>query len=128
MYIQDYDPTYFPAFPVAEIGINKVEDRPEQEVILTALVDSGSDGTIIPFEYLKAIGAEYVNSGFIRGVTGARNSVDIYAIKLRIGTYKLSSVRVVADEQNHETILGRNVLNHFVVTLNGLASITEISD
>lgn len=68
MYIRDYDSTYFPAFPVAEIGINRVEDRPANEIVLTALVDSGSDGTIIPFEHLEAIGAEYVNSGFMRAL------------------------------------------------------------
>ncbi|MDQ3249841.1 MAG: retroviral-like aspartic protease family protein [Chloroflexota bacterium] len=128
MYIYDYDSSYFPAVPVAEIGPNKVGAGPEAEMVLIALLDSGADGTIVPVAHLETMDAEYVNSGFMRGVTGGRSSVDIYAVTLRIGAYKLSSVRVVADEQNQETILGRNVLNRFIVTLNGLAGVTEISD
>jgi hypothetical protein len=34
---------------------------------------------------------------------------------------------VVADPQNEGVILGRNVLNPFIVTLNGLANVVEIS-
>ena len=35
-------------------------------------------------------------------------------------------MRVVVDKCRDELIIGRNVLNQFIVTLNGLAVVTEI--
>jgi hypothetical protein len=45
---------------------------------------------------------------------------------VQIGSYSLFA-RVVGDEINSEIIIGRDILNQFIVTLNGLASIVEIS-
>jgi hypothetical protein len=53
--------------------------------------------------------------------------VDIYEVSLRVGSYMVSKVYAVADKRNAEVILGRDVLNQFIVTLNGLASTVEIS-
>jgi hypothetical protein len=39
----------------------------------------------------------------------------------------LGALRVVAGAEGDEIILGRNVLNQLVVTLNGLANAVEIS-
>lgn len=39
----------------------------------------------------------------------------------------LNRVDVIADRQGAEAILGRDVLNQFIVTLNGLASMIEIT-
>ena len=46
-------------------------------------------------------------------------------IKIEIGPYEFFGTRVIGDEQNR-TILGRNVLNQLLVTLNGLANTLEI--
>ena len=40
---------------------------------------------------------------------------------------RFGKVYAVADPQNNEIVLGRDVLNQFMVTLNGLASAVEIS-
>ena len=54
-----YDNSYDPAMPVMTIGLSPSgEDVPRQE--LTALIDSGADGTILPIHMLKAAGARYV--------------------------------------------------------------------
>jgi hypothetical protein len=37
-------------------------------------------------------------------------------------------IQVVGDTEGEEAILGRDVLNQLIVTLNGLASVVEISD
>ncbi len=52
--------------------------------------------------------------------------VDIYLATLQIGENWVHSVRVIAVE-GKEAVLGRNVLNHLVITLDGLAEVTEIS-
>jgi hypothetical protein len=57
---------------------------------------------------------------------GESQVADIYLVSLRIGSHLLGAVRVVAGLEGEEIILGRNVLNQLVVTLNGLASTVEI--
>jgi hypothetical protein len=45
---------------------------------------------------------------------------------MKIDRYLLTAVRVVGDEFGHEIILGRNVLNHLRILLDGPASIMEL--
>jgi hypothetical protein len=50
----------------------------------------------------------------------------VYLVGLRVGTRLVRGLCVVAAPEQSEVILGHNALNHLVVTLNGLAGITEI--
>jgi hypothetical protein len=56
-----------------------------------------------------------------------RRLVDLYVISLRIGSYEQSALAVVGGLDTKEAIVGCDVLNHFIVTLNGLAGVTEIT-
>lgn len=93
---------------------------------LVALIDSGADGCIVPARYLKAIDAEHVRKARMRGVAGISYVVDLYVVIVHIGDIEIAA-RVAADANGDELIIGRNVLNQLVVTLNGLAGVTEIS-
>ena len=55
---QDYDPP----MPVLALGLSRA-GRTEAAVTIEAIVDSGSDGTLIPLHLLEAAGAQYVDSG-----------------------------------------------------------------
>lgn len=44
---------------------------------------------------------------------------DVYLASLGIGPYQVPGIRVLADARLGDAILGRDVLNQFVVTLNG---------
>lgn len=52
--------------------------------------------------------------------------VDLYLVVMSIGEIEIAA-RGAADKNGNELIIGRNVLNQLIVTLNGLASVTEIS-
>jgi hypothetical protein len=93
---------------------------------LVALIDSGADGTMIPINNLRAIGAAYEDTVHMRGVSGHVQIVDRYTITLRISAYIVQIVHVVAIAATSEAIIGRDVLNHIVMTLNGPAYMTEI--
>lgn len=111
--------------PVIEIGVN-VPGQGQAAEILTAVVDSGSDGTLIPIDILEKIKARYVGDGRIRGILGNSQPVQIYLISLHVGSHLIPAARVVAVSEGDETLLGRNVLNELVITLNGPASVTEV--
>ena len=59
---------------------------------------------------------------------GTQYPVTIYIVQLQIGSIILTSMEVVGRVGSNETIVGRDVLNQFIITLNGLANVTEISD
>ncbi|MCZ7667376.1 MAG: hypothetical protein M5U34_09285 [Chloroflexi bacterium] len=44
--------------------------------------------------------------------------VDLYSLSLKLGVLAQARIEVVADERHDEVILGRDILNHLVVTLN----------
>lgn len=46
---------------------------------------------------------------------------------MQIGTLVLPGVRAVAIDKHDEPLIGRDVLNHLIVTLDGIAGETEIS-
>jgi len=122
----EYSTHYNPAAPIMEIGISAVENSGLQRTI-TALVDSGADGTMIPINVLRAVGATFVERRNMRGVTGERVRVNLYAIVVYIGSHPIYGIRAVAVPSETEAILGRDALNQLIVTLNGLAYSLEVS-
>jgi predicted aspartyl protease len=117
---------YDPAAPVVEIGVAKPGSA-EAAVMLVALIDSGADATMLPINALQAAGGRYVERRQMRGVTGRPVIVETYLIKLRIGPFEFPGVEAVAMAPNSEALIGRDVLNQMVVTLNGLAHVVELS-
>jgi predicted aspartyl protease len=126
IYSYDYSLDYIPAMPVVEVNLS-VPDRDEPAITATALVDSGSDGTMIPVDLLATVGARYVGQARIRSVLGGSQSINLYLVSLRIGAFQIQTVQVIANPKTDEVILGRDVLNQLEVTLNGVASMTEIA-
>ena len=124
VYTYNYSLDYQPAMPVVEIGLSIVGQSEAQQTLM-AMVDSGSDGTLLPLDILEEIVARYVGDARIRGITGDTQFVDVYVANLYIGSHILHAVRLVGTE-SEEAILGRNVLNQLTITLDGLASVTEI--
>lgn len=123
----EYDTRYpGPALPVVEIGLQGIDNQ-ENSLSLRALVDSGADATFIPLRHLNRIGARKVDSRTMREASGLSYPVDIYEVTLQIGSYVVPKVYAAANKTSTELILGQDVLNYFVVTLNGLAYLVEIS-
>ena len=122
-----YDRSYNgPALPVIEITLHSLEND-STVVERHALVDSGAGATIVPLEYLEQIWARRVDSVRLKPLQGSSYRVDIYEAGIQIGSYPTFKVYAVADVHNEGVILGRDVLNQFIVTLNGLASVTKVS-
>jgi len=124
MYSQNYDPrTYYSPASVLDIFVSADTD---QEIKLTALVDSGADGTILPENVLVQLNAPYIESRYMTGVTGKREEVELFLVSIRIGTHKIEGIYAISSEKGSEPLLGREVLNNLIVTLNGLAEVTEV--
>jgi len=121
----DYDSSFEPSMPVVEIKIARSLTVPI--LTLQAMIDSGADGSIIPVRYLQQINARKENSLWIRTVTGKRSIADMYSVAMQFGPFEFRDLLVVGGSQEGEIIIGRDILNQFIITLNGLANVVEIS-
>lgn len=114
-----------PALPIVETIVRSLGEN-DVSVVLWAVVDSGADATMIPLRNLNHMAARKVDTRRVRGIGGLSYPVDIYEVVLQLGSFTIPKVYAVADRQNGAMILGRDVLNQFIVTLNGLAHVVEI--
>jgi len=125
VYIYDYDVHYRPALPLVEIAVWADDAEENKQLTLTALVDSGADATMLPLRYLRQLGASKGDRQIMRDASGLSYRVDSYLVNLRFAGQRLQ-LHVLADRNNAQALLGRDVLNYFVVTLNGLAYTVEV--
>jgi predicted aspartyl protease len=124
IYTYEYDNDYNPAMPVVDIEIGRAMSN--VSLTMKALVDSGADATIIPLNSLQKIRARRSRKMRMRGTAGGRVLVDLYQVSLQLGPFAQTLLEVVGSAQNDEVIVGRDVLNHLAVTLNGPANSVEV--
>lgn len=120
-----YDSSYDPPAPVLSIRL-AAPGEPPQVRPLSAVVDTGSDGTLIPTHYLEQVEAIDVGDAILHGVLGEAREIHLYEVDLHIGARLLPSVIVVGDDQGSEVLLGRNVLNKLILLLDGQTGETEL--
>jgi predicted aspartyl protease len=128
IYTFDYDAKYpfGAAMPMVEIQIRPV-GKYDGRVSIQAVVDSGADATILPFHYLETANVDKVGRARMRWGNHIGQTYDVYLAVVEIGTLQFPGIRILADKRYNDPILGRNVLNHMVLTLNGPAHVVEIS-
>lgn len=123
----DYDRSYLPPAPVITFMVDGYSDSAEPATI-RAMIDSGADGTMLPTAVLEKIEASYVDSVRMSGVTGTIEQRDRYRVRLQIGKIVVKGIDAVAVASEDEGLIGRDVLNQLIVTLNGLATELIIAD
>jgi predicted aspartyl protease len=119
-----YDVAYDPALPVCQVVLST--GSTSRRVRLTAIIDTGADGTIVPVRHLEQIGARRVFETGLRSQWGERRTVFLYLVNLQIGTLELTGIYVVGDELGEEFILGCNVLNELRLLLDGPTGLTQL--
>ena len=112
----EYDSSYYPAMPVIEIQIRRRANQPA--LTLSAIVDSGADATMIPLQYLRQLQARKGQTKWLSGISGSRYEVTMYMLAVQIGEQPAQYIDVVGTENGNEVIVGRDLLNTYIVTLN----------
>lgn len=121
----DYDNSYYPAMPMIEIQLR--HHAKEAPVVLQAIVDTGADATMIPLRFLRQLRTRKTRTVWLSGTAGGRYKVDLYSVAIQISDHRLLYVDVVGSERQNEVIVGRDVLNQYILMLNGLAHVVELS-
>ena len=112
-YSRDFDP---PA-PFMDIVIAASNDS-ERWRSVGALLDTGAEVSIIPRQTVYELELSPYAEMIIEAFDGRRQRVNLYAVTLEVAGTRLSPVRAVAYPTSY-AILGRDVLNRFLTTLDG---------
>lgn len=124
---QLYNQGYFPPVPVVQVRFS----TPEWNLFtnpIEAIIDTGADGTFVPIRYLREIQASVEGNTYVRSQWGERRQANLYLVDIEVATLTLPGIWVVEDNQSEEIILGRNVLNHLRILLNGPSMVAEVSE
>jgi hypothetical protein len=78
---QDYDSRFDPPPPILAIRLSAAAEV-SRGALLTAIVDTGADGTLIPSAYLEEAGAIGVGDAVLRSVLGEVREVHLYPLVL----------------------------------------------
>jgi predicted aspartyl protease len=113
-----YRADYRPPIPALAVRLySPVTDRFADQAI--AVIDTGSDATMVPLRYLTAIGAQETTPGWLVTVTGQRQAVALYFVDIYLEQEVAPGMRVIGDETGVDIILGRDFLNRFALFLDG---------
>ncbi len=123
----EYSSDYSPAAPVCLIYLG-AGGRGATFGPVPALLDTGADFTVIPLSLLRQVGAPQIGQGRARSIWQATHSVSVFAVSLRVEALQMQALRVLADEDGEEIILGRQILNRLRLFLDGPAGLLEIDE
>lgn len=109
-----YDASLDPPAPVVPVRISRPVG--EEAVMLTMLVDTGADCTLVPIAVVRQLGLPQIDIIGLTGIGGAKQRTTVHAAAVEFGDLRVLA-RVVAFVD--EAILGRDVLNQALVMLDG---------
>lgn len=120
----EYRDDYFPPAPVLEVSFS-APPHGQRSTVVTALVDTGADASVVPLSMLHSIGARVVTVRTVRSYIGERRSVRTYLLDVHVDGIVLPGIEVVG-ERVEEALLGRDVLNRLRLLLDGPEQRVEI--
>lgn len=114
-----------PSAPILDIRVTSLDKNNLKTVNCSAFLDTGSDCTLIPLNFLAKIQAK-VASGLtnikVTGVGGTNVTIYPYYISMAVDRYTLPFVKVYGcaiEDTNGIAILGRDILNQLCIKFNG---------
>jgi hypothetical protein len=122
-----YSSHVFPPTPIIRLRLAVPGETPQSEE-RQAIIDTGSDFTIVPLDLLLDIDAPESRWAYLRGLWSKPRQVMLYLVDLHLDIGLLAGIEVasVDDDEEPEVILGRNVLNSLVLLLDGPRRQTDV--
>lgn len=116
-----------PPFPTLTVALRAPEGA-ASTASFTALLDTGADITSVPIHLLEQIGAPELDEVRVRGHWGTSVNAITYLVDVVITDLTLPGIEVIGDTINPETVLGRDIINHLILLVDGPLANTEVLD
>ena len=117
---------YFPPIPSLDLILQSASAGKSTD-ILSAVVDTGADITLVPLALLRQIDAPELDEVRLYSHWGHATSAITYLVDVRFGNDTLSGIEVVADIRSQEVLVGRDILNKLMLFIDGPAFSTQIA-
>ena len=121
-----YDRRFYPPAPVAAVTVAHPVTG-EESGLLRGKLDSGADVTVIPERLVAQLWMTPKGRVWTRGYGGTYSRRPVYYVRLIVEGFDVPIVRCVAADRA-DVLLGRNVLNRFIITLDGKSLAFELND
>ena len=121
-----YDQNFEPPAPVAGVSVVHPITGASGDV-LRGKLDSGADVTVIPDRLIAQLNLTPRRYVWTRGYDGTYSRRPVYYVQLIVEGFDLPIVRCIAADRAN-VLLGRNVLNSFIITLDGKNLTFELKD
>ena len=119
-----YDHGFRPPAPVVDVEVAHPL-RTRVVIQLRGKLDTGADTTVIPSRLVQQLGLASRSSAWLRSYDGTYSRRPLYYVRLQIIGLVLFAVRC-ASADRETMLLGRNVLNRFVIRLDGKRLLFDI--
>jgi len=90
-----------------------------RSVPLQALVDSGASTTLIPVRLVNDLGLRKIKESAVSGYDGRKERRGVYVVNLEFSGLMFLNRPVVAIPNRDYALVGRDILNSHVTTLDG---------
>lgn len=112
----NYSPRIIPPAPFLFAGFSATNTSGAMSI--HALLDTGADSSALPIEVIEQLGLQQVDAGFVGGINEPRALSPIFAAFVSLAGSAPSEIDVYGLALPF-AILGRDVLNHYHITLDG---------
>ena len=113
----DYDRSVYPPAPFVDIHISPPVS-PALGQPLRAKLDTAADISCIPADLVEQLGLLPARTIPVEGYDGIQEMVYSYTVILEVADARFRHLEVVSIPEGY-VLLGRDVLNHFYIQLNG---------
>lgn len=120
----NYNQQVQPPAPFIYVTVTAPDQTPRAAAI-PALIDTGADLTVVPRRLMTDLELIKFSEIGVGGFRLAAEPTDTFLVKLQIHDWEIEAVEVVLGDDSYG-LLGRDVLNRFLITLNGPALILTL--
>ena len=112
-----YDRVFSPPAPILPLEIT-IPEEPQRRVQVDAQLDTAADISAIPARVVDEWNLEPVSEVTVTGYNAETETLPTYTVGLELPQAHIRRIEVISIPEPY-VLLGRDVLNHFYISLNG---------
>lgn len=113
-----YNTQFSPPAPLVHVTVRS-PDFTREAPDLPAQLDTASDRTVVPIEIANDLGLVPLDQITVVGLGGNVQVISTFLVQIELRQLPPMMVEVAASPNEPFVLLGRDVLNHFKITLDG---------